>query len=215
MTRPSQSSLSPAQHRDNVRALPLRFATEVALVAALVEQHPAAVRVLWDRYATQVRRLLRRTLGADEVDDATQEVFLRVLAKISVLREPSKLRSFVVGVTIRVAREIARHRRVRRLLSFLPMSSLPEPAVPPADFASAELQAHLDALLERIDGETREVFVLRFVEEIPATEIADALGCSLATAKRRIKRARERVLAAAERDPALADLVRSERGGDD
>jgi RNA polymerase sigma-70 factor, ECF subfamily len=197
----------PLSSPGNLRSLPVRFASDAAFVDALVAQHPSAVRVLWDRYAELVRRLLARSLGTDEMDDAAQDVFLRVLAKIDRLREPSKLRSFVVGVTMRVAREILRRRRVRRLLVLTPAYEVPEPAVPGADFESAEMQAHLDALLARIDGDAREVFVLRFVEEIPAADIADALGCSLATAKRRIKRARERVIAAAERDPVLRDLV--------
>lgn len=206
MSRPQRAP--GVSSEGNVRSLPVRFASDVALVEALVAQHPSAVRVLWDRYAELVRRLLGRALGNDEVDDAAQTVFLRVLAKVDRLREPSKLRSFVVGVTMRVAREIQRHRRVRRLLVLAPAFEVPEPAVPAADFEAAEMQAHLDALLARIDADTREIFVLRFVEEIPAAEIAEALGCSLATAKRRIKRARDRVIAAAERDPVLAGLVR-------
>lgn len=186
-----------------VQALPHAFATQAALARALTAKNPAAARALWDRYARLVRRLLQRTLLEDAVDDAVQEAFLRVYRRVDRLREPDKLRSFVVGVTMRVAREELRRRRVRRWLRLTPSGEVPEVGDRPADHAAAEALARLDELLGRLDDESRLVFVLRFVEDVPTTEIADTLDCSLATAKRRVKRAREKVGAMAERDPLL------------
>jgi RNA polymerase sigma-70 factor (ECF subfamily) len=62
----------------------------------------------------------------------------------------------------------------------------------------------LYAVLDRVDDRARLLFVLRFVEEFELTEISQALGCSLATTKRRLARASQRVLALARREPALA-----------
>ncbi|HHH29420.1 MAG TPA: sigma-70 family RNA polymerase sigma factor [Polyangiaceae bacterium] len=203
---PSDEGGGPASHRSrgrNVAALPNAFATEASLARALVAGNPAAARALWDRYALLVRRLLQRSLLDDAVDDVVQEAFLRVYRLVDRLREPDKLKSFVVGVTMRVAREELRRRRVRRWLRLSSTGEIPERSDPPTDHAAAEALARLDELLARLDDETRLVFVLRFVEDVPTTDIAETLGCSLATAKRRVKRAREKVGVMAERDPLL------------
>jgi RNA polymerase sigma-70 factor (ECF subfamily) len=54
----------------------------------------------------------------------------------------------------------------------------------------------LYALLDRIDTRRRTVFVLRYVEGLELAELALVLGCSLATCKRRVADAAERVFPA-------------------
>lgn len=217
MTRPDEPRGEGALH-----VLPVAYADDRALIEALGARHPAAVRALWDRYAELVRRLLRRTLATDLVDDALQETFLRLVAKLPALEQVDRLRSFVVGVTMRVAREQLRRRKVRRWLSLTRDGVMPERPARAEDFTAAEALARLDALLARVDANTRVLFVLRFVEQTPAVEIAEAMGWSLATTKRRIRRARDRIERIAARDPVLADYVvtepanegdRSETGG--
>lgn len=195
-----------------VHTLPVAFSDDSALVRACVDGHPAAARLIWNRFSSLVRGLLRRTLGRSDVEDTVQDTFLRFFRLVSRLRDPEKLRSFIVGVTMRVAREELRHRRVRRWLTLSFDGDLPEQAAPSDNPEAVEALRRLDALLERLDATSRIVFVLRFVEDIPTTEIAEVLECSLATAKRRVKRARERVEAAAARDPVLrAYVARGER----
>ena len=203
-----------------VRSLPVDYPSDTALVDALVAGRPAAARALWERYAALSRRLLQRTLGADEVDDCLQDAFLRVLDRIDRLRDPSRLRSFVVGVTLRVARERLRHRWTRRWLKLWPTGELPATTTPAADFDAAEALARLDGLLDRLSPDARIVFVLRFVEELPTSEIAELHGWSLATAKRRVLRAQQLVERAAASDPVLASYATATapedpRGGDD
>ena len=191
--------------RAQIRALPVAFADDQALVRGLCDGHPAAARVLWDRFAVLVRRLLQRTLARDDVDDAVQDSFIRLYTLLPRLRDPNKLRSFVVGVTMRVAREQIRHRRIRRWLRFMP--EVPERPRSGADYDAAEALAHLDALLQRLDADTRIVFVLRFIEDVPTSEIAEVLDCSLATAKRRVRRARSKVERIAANDATLSHFM--------
>ncbi len=202
----------PGRHRGTaaIRALPAAFDSDEALVAACVAKSPAAARVVWDRYAALVRGLLRRTLGRADVEDTLQETFLRLFRLIERLREPGKLRSFVVGVTMRVAREELRRRRVRRWLLLTVDGEAPDTEGPSVDVDATEALGRLERLLDRLDADSRIVFVLRFVENTPTSEIAEVLDCSLATAKRRVKRARERVESAAAEDPVLCQYV-SER----
>jgi hypothetical protein len=122
-------SMSPANGGDRddvdlapvsgvVQAFPLPSTDDTQLVQAAAAGHPGAARVIWDRYARLVRSLLRRSMGPEgEVEDLLQEVFLRFFERAGTLRDMGALRSFVVGITLRVARDALRKRRVRRILS--------------------------------------------------------------------------------------------------
>lgn len=194
-----------------LRAAPL---DDASLARRAAEGHPAAARAVWDRYSRMVRGLLRRTLGPDQdVEDLLQESFLRFFQSVGGLRDPSLLASFLVGITLRVARSELRRRRVRRILRLTDPAELPEPVGPPSDEAARRAVRDLYAVLDGVQPDTRIVFVLRFVERLELTEIAVALDCSLATAKRRIARAEEIVQRRIARTPDLAAWL-AERGGE-
>src|SRR5690242_17075451 len=72
-------------------------AEELDLVAALGRGEPWAAQEVWERHASRVRRLMIRALGPlTEVDDLTQEVFMRIFSRIGILRDAGALREFVI-----------------------------------------------------------------------------------------------------------------------
>src|SRR4051812_27637309 len=74
---------------------------QIELVAALGRGEPWAAQEVWDRHAGSVRRLMARALGPrPEVEDLTQEVFMRVFSRIGALRDPGALREFVIAVAV-------------------------------------------------------------------------------------------------------------------
>lgn len=185
---------------------------DAALARALVDGQPAAAVIAWDRYATLVRGILRRSIGPDaDVADAVQEVFLRFYSRIGALRDPTALRPFLIGITLHVAKTELRRRRVRRWLRLTDDGTLPErPALGEDDDARAALR-RLYVLLDQLDDTGRLLYVLRYVEGLELTEMAAALDTSLATTKRHLAKVTARVLAMVEREPALAGYVRSLR----
>jgi RNA polymerase sigma-70 factor (ECF subfamily) len=196
-----------------VRALRRSYADDVSLVRALAEGHPAAAAEAWDRFAPLVESLLFRTLGPSaDVDDLLQDVFFVLYRRAAEIRDPSALSGFVVGVTMRAARSELRRRRLRRWLSLTAFGEVPDEPVVPADHASRTAVSRLYAILDRLDPDARLAFVLRHAQGLELVEVAEALGCSLATAKRRLAKATERVLFHAERDPVLAEWVTGPTG---
>ncbi|MCC6527808.1 MAG: sigma-70 family RNA polymerase sigma factor [Polyangiaceae bacterium] len=188
-----------------VQALPLDLGDDAALARAAAARHPAAARVIWERFAGLVRGLMRRIMGpAGDVDDLVQETFLQFFSHVHRLRDPSRLSSFVVGIAMRVARSELRRRRVRRWLHLTDTGVAPDSAAPgPTDHAARQALERLYAVLDRVDDRARLAFVLRHVEGLELVEVAEALGCSLATAKRRLGRCDRRVLAMARSEAAL------------
>ncbi len=184
---------------------------DAALVAELRTGAPGAPGLLWDRYAQVVRRILQRTLGPSaDVEDALQDVFLRLFRDLESLREPSALRSFLIGITLHVATSELRRRRARRWLMLSDDGALPEPVSSGDPIAAEEREAlhALYRLLDRLDTQRRLVFVLRYVEGLELAELALVLDCSLATVKRRVSDAVQRVCRLAERDPRLSSYVK-------
>lgn len=201
----------PAPRLASVHPLPQagrRVADEAALVRAAIEGQEAAIGLLWNRYSRLVRGLLRRSLGPQhDVEDHVQDVFLRFFAQLQRLRDPAAVRSYLVGITVRVARSELRRRRIRRWLFLTEDGELPDAPAMPSDEAAREALARLYRILDGMDDEGRLAFVLRHIEGLELTEVAAALGISLATTKRRLARVTARVFAVVERDPILADYV--------
>jgi RNA polymerase sigma-70 factor (ECF subfamily) len=136
-----------------------------------------------------------------------QEVFLRLFEYLSQLREPTALRSFIIGITLRTAGTELRRRRCRWWLSLTMTGDLPERGGPD-DSETREVVARLLELVGKLNEQSSRVFELRYLEEKELTEVADAMSISLATAKRYLARAAARVFAMAEREPSLAAYVR-------
>ena len=125
----ASSNLMPAARNSSSSLVALPFAAldEAQLVAGILEKNPKAVAQLYDTYAPLIRGLLARTLGGSrDVDDLTQDTFMTIISRCEAIRDPSALRSFIVGVTFRVARNHLRKRALRR---FLALEDVCEPEV--------------------------------------------------------------------------------------
>lgn len=181
------------------------------LAAAASAGDARAHAIIWRRYSPPVRSKLLRWLGPQDLDDHVQDVFIRLFEQLLRLREPSALRGFLMGITMRMTcAELRRRRRSRLCLTA--KGEVPETQTRTviADHApDCEAVWRLEAILGRLAPESRRLFVLRFVERRDLIDVAAAMQISVATAKRHLVRTSAQVTAMVEREPALADYVRS------
>lgn len=158
-----------------------------SLVLAFREGRPEAPTALWQRFGQRIHRLVLRTLGSDDaVEDLVQEAFTRVLERVTSLRQEDALEGFVVAITLNTVRLELRRRRRRRFFAFLLPSEAPRAADPSLPHEVKQLFAELETLTV----EQRLAFTLRHLEQLELTEVAQAMGVSLATAKRRLAEAK-------------------------
>jgi len=146
---------------------------------------------VFDAHAPYVWRTLRR-LGVHDADakDVCQEVFVVVHRRLPDFDGRSSVKTWVCGITIRVAsqyRRRARHRH-EELAGDLP--EIAGPAAQESELRKSELLERLDAVLDQLDEHKRAVFVLYELEELTMSEIAQMLGCPLQTAYSRLHAAR-------------------------
>ena len=174
-----------------------------------------ACQAIWEKYASLVQRLVRRFFGpGPDHPDVCQEAFLRVFKRLDELREPAALPGFIIGVTLGVARNEARRRRIRAIVGLTLPEEWPGAVVPDTKDEAREAMRALYRLLDGLGAEDRSLFVARYVEKMEMTDVAAVHKMSLSTVKRRIARLALRVDSRMKSEPALVQYVgRLSQGG--
>jgi RNA polymerase sigma-70 factor (ECF subfamily) len=181
------------------------------LLALMRDDPSRGAPLFYDRYQREVNRLVWRLLGADpEHDDVVQQVFLTALRRVSAVRDPDRLLSWVRTVTVNAVYDEVRKRRIRRLF----LRDAAQDDVHPSLVRDVEVRdfvLHAKRVLDMMPAAERMVFLLHIVEGRGLVEIAELCRCSHATAKRRLARAHRRLDKLATRHPELLRLLGGER----
>jgi RNA polymerase sigma-70 factor (ECF subfamily) len=157
----------------------------------------AAVEEAFRRYAPLVASLgLRITALRDEIDDFVQEVFLRATRGIGGLRHQGATKAWLVSITINVARQRLRVRKLRKFVGFEDQNDYEELVDPGLSPEDRVLLTRMYGALDAMPVNQRLAWSLRHIEGERLETVALLCGCSLATAKRRIVAA-QKVIAAA------------------
>ncbi|MDB4988721.1 MAG: ECF-family polymerase sigma factor [Myxococcaceae bacterium] len=188
--------------------------SDTALVVGVRAGDRTAKEALFDRYAPYVRAIVVRLLGfRGEVADLVHDVFVAALEDIDGLQNAAALKSWLTSIAVFKVRHHIRSKSRRRWLTFMQPDELPEQIAVHAEPETQRALALAYQILAELDVDERVAFTLRYVEGMELKEVAAACRISLATSKRRIKRAEERFRAKAATQPALcAWLESSERG---
>jgi RNA polymerase sigma-70 factor (ECF subfamily) len=156
---------------------------------------PAAtpdLAAIYSEYFDFVWRSVRRMGVPDAaVDDAVQDVFVVVHARLNDFDWRASIKSWLFAIVRRVARD---HRPSRRVSAFAAdvLEALPDAAQasPVESLERAEAARTLIQLLDALDDDKREAFVLAEMEQLSAPEISEALGVNVNTVYARVRAAR-------------------------
>src|SRR4029078_8747375 len=142
-----------------------RPARDADLVHALRAGDPEAPARLWARYSPSVGRVLAKTLGPTlEIEDLTQEVFLRVVGRLPSLRDPSALRAFVLAVAMNVLKWELRRRWVGRKIRLSVSGTLPDTEGASIDSEARNALRRCYRIFDRLPPSERLAYVLRYME---------------------------------------------------
>jgi RNA polymerase sigma-70 factor (ECF subfamily) len=137
------------------------------------------------------RCLRRMGIPSGDVDDAVQQVFLVVAAKLGSIAQGSE-RAFLFATASRIAANSRRsvHRRDEAHHQLLQAE---RPDDPTQEELTDQLRARalMDQVLSEMPSDLREVFVLFELEELSVAEVADLLSIPIGTVGSRLRRARE------------------------
>lgn len=156
-------------------------------VAAAVQGDEAAFERLYRTHVARVTSLARWLLGTDEVEDAVQEVFIRVWEKLGTFNGQAAFGTWLHRVAVnhmlrrRQRRAILRSREGADDEAMLTVSGpVPRP----------DLKVALEAAVGKLPAGAREVFVLHDMEGFTHEEIGQSLEIDPGTSRSQLHRAR-------------------------
>ena len=155
---------------------------------------PLSFEQLVAEHQQRVAGLCYRLLGwQGEVEDVVQEVFLAVCEGLPHYRGESQVSTWITRIAINTCRNHMR-KRLPFLRRLVPLGSTHDTApTGPADrgLLSQEQFERVRASVRRLPRKYREVIVLRYLEELPISEIAAVLELSRNAVEVRLNRARK------------------------
>lgn len=156
-----------------------------------------------DHFSFVWRSAKRLGVREPSLDDVVQEVFVIVHRRLVDFEGRSALKTWLFGITLRVARDHRKSAARKSPESAVDPDVLRATTPGPAEaVARADAVRVLHAILDEMDDQRREVFVMAELEELAMPEVAETLGVNLNTAYARLRAARQLFEAAVERHRA-------------
>jgi RNA polymerase sigma-70 factor (ECF subfamily) len=183
--------------------------------------HDSTFDVLFNVHHEYVYRLAHALLGhAQDAEDVTQEVFLRVYKGLPGYQaDRASLRTWITQVVVNTCQRQRRRNFVRRLWYSPPPSADDGESLDLADSSAwgapegqvlqAELRRTVHEMLDRLRPEHRTILILHYYMDLSCPEIARALNCAEGTVYSRLHYARRRLQTELEARPLAQQKVKS------
>ena len=167
-------------------------ATDGDIVRAVLAGDRERYAQLVERYRDRYARYATRMLGSlDAAEDAVQDAFVRAFDQLAQCKEPDKF----VGWFFLILRNrcFAERRRNRTSASLDAANGVAAADRADGGAEDAESRRALQRALMELTPDQREVFVLKHVEGLSYSEIAERLSTSVPSLKMRMHRAYDRL----------------------
>ena len=163
-----------------------------------------AFELLIIKYQRRLARLISRFVrDGTEVEDVTQEAFIKAYRALPGFRGESAFYTWLYRIGINTAKNylLAFKRRVptttifdsEEAESFEEASLLREVDTPENELMSKQVVNVVNSSLEQLPDDLRIALTLREIEGLSYEEIADVMNCPIGTVRSRIFRAREAI----------------------
>ncbi|HLH26618.1 MAG TPA: sigma-70 family RNA polymerase sigma factor [Chloroflexota bacterium] len=184
-------------------------ATDEALAARFQRGDMRAFELLVARYHRPIYHFAYRLLGgAEDAEDATQDVFIQVFGALPRARLDVPLRPWLYRIARNRCLDVLKRKRATSFSALADdedeagVADVPDSAPLPDELAErADLQRLLTAAIDTLAPAYREVVALRYAGDLGFGEIAMVLGMPENSVKTRFQRAKA-VLRVALRDLA-------------
>jgi RNA polymerase sigma-70 factor (ECF subfamily) len=174
------------------------------LVARAQAGDKRAFELLVEKYQRKLARLLSRFIrDPAEVEDVTQEAFIKAYRALPAFRGDSAFYTWLYRIGINTAKNylMAMGRRAptsteieaEEAEGFDEGEQLRDINTPESLLLSSEIAATVNSTIERLPEELRTAIQMREIEGMSYEDIAKAMNCPIGTVRSRIFRAREAI----------------------
>ena len=168
--------------------------TDEDLIRQVLAGETALFELLMRRYNERIYRVARSIVRDDhEAEDVMQQAYVNAFAHLDQFNGSARFATWLTRIAVNEALA-----RVRRQGRYEPLDDGDAPAKterggwqsPEQHAIVQELRGHLETAIDSLPDGTREVFVLRAVEQLSTSEVAICLDVSEDVVKTRLSRAR-------------------------
>jgi RNA polymerase sigma-70 factor, ECF subfamily len=173
---------------------------DFSLVQKCIDGDTGAYRHIVDRYKDPIARVIYSMVQSDaDVEDLTQEVFIKAYKSLSGFKFDSSLRTWLYRIAVNHTLDYLRKKKLVRILSLDGIDewllgrlrgTTQRTERVPEEINRAETKELIDWGLSKLPNDQKSVLVLRELEGMRYDEIAYALGISVPAVKSRLFRAR-------------------------
>ena len=174
------------------RTSPRTDSSDARLIERFQDGNPEVFDLLYLRHHSRIHGVILSIISnPDDALDLTQDVFLKVYQSLNTFKRASQFYSWLYRIAINRCIDFMRRRPQRRTICDEPVSDdvfyhhaatrqLPSPSTA---LEHEELSMILRRAVMELTPKQREIFLLRYREELPLKAIAHKLGRSIGTVK--------------------------------
>ena len=170
--------------------------TDEEVIRQVLQGHTAMFELLMRRYNERVYRAARAIVRDElEAEDVMQQAYVNAFAHLAQFNGAARFSTWLTKIAVNESlarlRRRGRHETFDEELSNVePFMSRNVPENPERQAFSGELRGLLEWAIDTLPDGMREVFVLREVEGLSTSEVAESLGVSDDAVKTRLSRGR-------------------------
>jgi RNA polymerase sigma-70 factor (ECF subfamily) len=171
---------------------------------------------LVDHFQPEIYRMIfYRTHSRMDAEDLTQDVMLKAYKHITRLKSPEVFRSWLYRIAVNRVKDYYRRKKFQSLFGFVSMDQegfheTDEIAATPevdGGMSKKDFWKQIGRMLTRLSAVEKEVFLLRFFDQLTIKEMSAALHKSESTIKTHLYRALRKIRAMAGKFDGLLEGV--------
>ena len=163
--------------------------TDRDVIARVLAGDVDAYGIIVDRYSGRFARFATRMLGSrEDAEEALQDSFLRAYRALGAYRDRERFASWFYRILVNRCRSRLAQRRRQRAVA--------EPIADhdgPTGVEGGAAREQADWILSRLPADQRELFLLRYVEDLSYEDMAAITGVGVSALKMRVKRGLEQL----------------------
>lgn len=144
-----------------------------------MEDNRLDINEIYNRYHRDVYHFaLYFTNNKQEAEDITQETFIKIMKSISSLKDPERLKTWILTIARNTAMDLQRKRKFVSLFPEWVFDKEKDSVTPEERLIQKGEWTELQNALLKLKQQYRTVVILRGLKELTIKETADILGCN-------------------------------------
>ena len=157
-------------------------------------EYEKLIKPVEDRMICSIWRI---THDPDDADDALQEALFKIWKRLNRIKRHPNPHALILRICINSAYDVLRVRAKQRRHAELNtiQSNVPDPTpTSEENITNQENRTEIFEAIEKLSQNQAETVLMRIIQGLPFRDIAQALGCREATARKHFARAREKLV---------------------